>query len=171
MIVNSPGRTTARLLVLSMLALVTMLALVSSVGATSATGYARAAARTDTAAAQAAATLTARSSEFGTVLFDGRGRVLYGFTRDRRGGPSRCYGACATAWPVYFARGTLRAGKGVKRSLIGTTRRRDGRRQVTYNGWPLYYYVDDGVGEVKCQNVEEFGGLWLVVRPNGRLVR
>jgi predicted lipoprotein with Yx(FWY)xxD motif len=97
--------------------------------------------------------------------------VLYGFTRDRRGGPSRCYGACATAWPVYFAKGQFRAGAGVRQSLIGTTKRRDGRRQVTYNGWPLYYYVDDGIGEVKCQGVDEFGGLWLVVKPNGRLVR
>jgi predicted lipoprotein with Yx(FWY)xxD motif len=121
--------------------------------------------------AQAAATLTVHKTRFGTVLFDGRGRVLYGFTRDQRGRPSRCYGACATAWPVYFAKGQLRAGKGVKRSLIGTTRRRDGRRQITYNGWPLYYYVDDGVGQVLCQNVEEFGGLWLVVRPSGQLVR
>jgi predicted lipoprotein with Yx(FWY)xxD motif len=121
--------------------------------------------------AQAAPTLTVRKTRFGTVLFDARGRVLYGFTRDRRSRPSQCYGACAAAWPVYYARGTLRAGKGAKQSLIGTTRRRDGRRQVTYNGWPLYYYVDDGVGEVKCQNVDEFGGLWLVVRPSGQLVR
>jgi predicted lipoprotein with Yx(FWY)xxD motif len=122
-------------------------------------------------AQDAARTLTIRSTRFGRILFDGRGRVLYGFTRDRRGGPSRCYGACATAWPVYFAKGQLLAGAGVKQSLIGTTKRRDGRRQVTYNGWPLYYYVDDGIGEVKCQGVDEFGGLWLVVKPSGRLVR
>jgi predicted lipoprotein with Yx(FWY)xxD motif len=122
--------------------------------------------------AQASATLTVRSTRFGRILFDGRGRALYGFTRDRRGGPSRCYGACASAWPVYFAQARLRAGKGVKQSLIGTTRRRDGRRQVTYNGWPLYYYVGDrSPGQVKCQNVEEFGGTWLVVRPSGGLVR
>ncbi len=57
------------------------------------------------------------------------------------------------------------------KSLLGTLRRRNGRRQVTYNGWPLYYYVGDGPGEVSCQNVREFGGLWLVVRPNGTLVR
>jgi hypothetical protein len=50
-------------------------------------------------------------------------------------------------------------------------RRRSGRLQVTYNGWPLYYYAHEGPREVKCQNVNEFGGLWLVVRPNGRLVR
>jgi predicted lipoprotein with Yx(FWY)xxD motif len=147
-----------------------LIALTAVVGASSATAGPRVAEHTADEA-QAAATLTARQTRFGTVLFDGRGRVLYGFTRDRRGGPSRCYGACATAWPVYFAKGQLRAGKGVKRSLLGTTRRRDGKRQVTYNGWPLYYYVDDGVGQILCQNVDEFGGLWLVVRPSGQLVR
>jgi len=123
------------------------------------------------ARAQAPVTLTVRSTRFGRILFDGRGHVLYGFTRDRRGGPSQCYGACATAWPVYFSKGAVRAGTGVKQSQIGTTRRRDGRRQITYNGWPLYYYVHDGVGQVLCQNVSEFGGLWLVVRPTGALVR
>jgi len=117
-------------------------------------------------------TLTVHDSRFGRVLFDGRGRVLYAFTRDTRGGASRCYGPCATAWPVYYAGSTLRAGAGVTRSLIGTVRRKDGRRQVTYNGWPLYYYVGDtSPGEISCQNVREYGGLWLVVRPNGRLVR
>jgi predicted lipoprotein with Yx(FWY)xxD motif len=128
---------------------------------------------TTATAAKAAATLTVRSTRYGTILFDGRGRALYGFTRDKRGGPSQCYGACATAWPVQYAKaGQLRAGAGVKQSLIGTTRRRDGRLQVTYNGWPLYYYVDDvRPGQVTCQNVDEFGGLWLVVRPSGQLVR
>jgi predicted lipoprotein with Yx(FWY)xxD motif len=118
------------------------------------------------------ATLTAGSSSYGRILFDGKGRALYAFTRDRRGGPSRCYGDCASAWPVYYARVALRAGGGIKRALIGKTRRRDGRLQVTYNGWPLYYYVGDRrAGQVSCQNVVEFGGTWLVVRPNGRLVR
>jgi predicted lipoprotein with Yx(FWY)xxD motif len=116
-------------------------------------------------------TLTLRSTRYGRILFDGKNRVLYGFTRDRRGGPSRCYGACAAAWPVYFSKGSLRAGRGVRQALLGTVRRRNGRRQVTYNGWPLYYYAHEGPGEVKCQNVREFGGLWLVVRPNGQLVR
>ena len=119
----------------------------------------------------APATLTVRTSNYGSILFDGRGRALYAFTRDRRGGGSRCYGACAKAWPVYFAKGRLLAGRSVKQSLIGTTGRGDGRLQVTYGGRPLYYYVGDGVGEVKCQAVVEFGGTWLVVRPNGKLVR
>ena len=49
-----------------------------------------AAARARRRADQAAATLTVRSSDFGRVLFDGRGLALYAFTRDSRGGPSRC---------------------------------------------------------------------------------
>ena len=115
--------------------------------------------------------LKVRNTRFGPILFDGRDRVLYGFTRDKRGGKSTCYGACAAAWPVYFSKGRVRAMRGVKQSLIGTVRRRNGRLQVTYNGWPLYYYAHEGPREVKCQNVDEFGGLWLVVKPNGRLVR
>ena len=79
-----------------------------------------------TAEGRAGATLTVRSTRYGGILFDGRGRALYAFTRDPRGGRSRCYGACARAWPVYFATGRARAGKGVRQSLIGTTRRRDG---------------------------------------------
>jgi predicted lipoprotein with Yx(FWY)xxD motif len=118
------------------------------------------------------ATLTIRSTRFGRILFDGRGRALYAFTRDRRGGRSQCYGACAAAWPVYFAKGKPVAGKGVRQSLVGMTRRRDGRLQITYDGRPLYYYVGDKQGgQVSCQNVDEFGGTWLVVRPSGQLVR
>ena len=120
---------------------------------------------------QATLSLKVRNTRYGSVLFDGRDRVLYGFTRDRRGGASRCYGACAAAWPVYFSKGKVRALRGVKQSLIGTVRRRNGRLQVTYNGRPLYFYAHEGPREVKCQNVSEFGGLWLVVRLNGTLVR
>jgi predicted lipoprotein with Yx(FWY)xxD motif len=116
-------------------------------------------------------TLTVRDSKYGRIIFDGRGRALYAFTHDTRGGPSRCYRACAVAWPVYYKRIALRAGTGVKQSLLGTTRRRDGRLQVTYNGWPLYYYAHEKAGEVKCQNVVTHGGTWLVVRPSGALVR
>ena len=116
-------------------------------------------------------TLTAKSSSYGRVLFDGRGHVLYAFTRDAKG-RSACYGTCAKRWPVYFAKGGLTAGPGVKRTLLGTTKRRDGRRQVTYAGRPLYYYVGDRKpGQILCQNVSEFGGLWLVVRPDGTPVR
>jgi predicted lipoprotein with Yx(FWY)xxD motif len=119
----------------------------------------------------ASPTLTVKTSSYGRVLFDGRGYVLYAFTRDKNG-RSACYRACAKAWPVYYSKGTLRAGAGIKRSLIGTTKRRDGRRQVAYAGRPLYYYVNDRKpGQILCQNVTEFGGTWLIVRPSGKLVR
>jgi predicted lipoprotein with Yx(FWY)xxD motif len=122
------------------------------------------------ASEQAAPTLTARSSSFGKVLSDGRGFVLYAFTKDRR--TSACSGACAKAWPPYVVRGAVRAGAGVKASLLGTVRRANGSRQVTYAGRPLYYYVGDKKpGQILCQNVSEFGGLWLIVRPTGKLVR
>ena len=116
-------------------------------------------------------TLTARSSSFGKAIFDGRGFVLYAFTRDKRA--SACYGACAKAWPPYFApKGELRVGAGLKRSLLGTVRRKNGRRQVTYAGKPLYFYVGDTrPGQILCQNVVEFGGRWLILRPNGRFLR
>ena len=118
-----------------------------------------------------APTITVRSSTYGKILFDGKSRALYAFTRDKRGGKSTCYGACAKAWPPYVVRGRVAAGIGTKRSLLGTVKRRNGTRHVTYGGRPLYYYVNDGRGEVKCQNVNEFGGLWLVVRGSGKLVR
>jgi predicted lipoprotein with Yx(FWY)xxD motif len=118
----------------------------------------------------ASPTVKVRSSQFGRILFDGGNRALYAFTSDPRG-KTTCYGGCAAAWPPYIVRGTLRAGTGTKRSLLGTTRRRNGSRQLTYAGRPLYYYVHDPRGQVLCQNVHEFGGLWLVVRPSGKLVR
>jgi predicted lipoprotein with Yx(FWY)xxD motif len=115
------------------------------------------------------ATLTLRQSQYGPILFDGRGRALYLFTRDVRGKRSNCCGDCARAWPVYYApKGGLRAGKGVKQSLLRTTKRRDGRLQVTYNGWPLYTYAHERPGEVKCHRIRTHGGLWLVVRANGK---
>jgi len=115
----------------------------------------------------ATTTVAVQSSRFGPILFDGRGYVLYAFTRDPRGS-SRCSGACAAAWPPYHARGALRAGKGARASLIGRTR----NGQVTYAGRPLYYYVGDRrPGQILCQDVFEFGGRWLVVRGNGALVR
>jgi predicted lipoprotein with Yx(FWY)xxD motif len=121
--------------------------------------------------AAAKVTLTARSSPYGRMLFDGRGFALYAFTADSHG-RSRCTGECARAWPPYRVVGRLTVGKGVDRSLLGTIRRPDGSRQVTYKGRPLYYYVGDRRrGQVLCQDVFEFGGLWLVVRPSGRLVR
>ena len=118
----------------------------------------------------AAPTLVVRTTSFGRILFSGQNRALYAFTRDARG-KSTCYGKCAAAWPPYVVSGQLRPGAGTTRSLVGTTTRRDGRRQLTYAGKPLYFYIHDPVGQVLCQNIREFSGLWLVVRPSGTFVR
>jgi predicted lipoprotein with Yx(FWY)xxD motif len=117
------------------------------------------------------ATITVHSSKFGRILFDARGFALYAFTRDRAG-RSACTGACARAWPPYVVKMLPKAGTGTTASLLGTIRRGNGSRQVTYAGKPLYYYVGDREPlQVLCQNVVEFGGLWLVVRPTGATVR
>jgi len=116
-------------------------------------------------------TLTAGPSSYGRILFDGHGFALYAFTRDPRR-KSVCAGACARAWPPYLVIARPRAGSGLKARLLGTTKRADGKLQVTYAGRALYYYVGDRrAGQILCQNVTEFGGIWLVVRPDGRLVR
>jgi predicted lipoprotein with Yx(FWY)xxD motif len=119
----------------------------------------------------ARATVTANKSKYGHILFDGRGRALYAFTHDPRG-RSLCSGACAKAWPPYVISVRARAAGGVRQSLLGTIRRASGAKQVTYGNRPLYYYIGDTKpGQVLCQNVTQFGGTWLVVRPNGQLVR
>jgi predicted lipoprotein with Yx(FWY)xxD motif len=111
--------------------------------------------------------ITLRRSEFGPMLFDGRRQAIYVFQNDRRN-RSVCYGACARAWPPVFTRGRPRAGAGVKASLLGTVRRRGGRRQVTYAGRPLYFYAHERPGEVRCHNVDLNGGLWWAIGANGR---
>jgi predicted lipoprotein with Yx(FWY)xxD motif len=105
-------------------------------------------------------------SPFGRMLFNSRKQAIYIFQRDRRN-RSNCYGECARAWPPVFTTGRPRAGRGVERSLLGTTRRRGGRLQVTYGGKPLYYYVNEGPGEVKCHNVNLNGGFWWAVGADG----
>jgi predicted lipoprotein with Yx(FWY)xxD motif len=107
-----------------------------------------------------------RDSQLGRVLFDGRNRALYFFTRDARN-RSRCYGECAVAWPPFYGRGRPRAAQGVDQSLLGTVKRRDGRRQVTYKDRPLYFYIDDPRGQVLCNNVPEFGGIWYALNAEG----
>jgi predicted lipoprotein with Yx(FWY)xxD motif len=115
--------------------------------------------------------VTIRGSDYGPILTDARGHTLYLFTRESTS-KSRCYGACATAWPPLQANGTPGAAGSARDTLVGTTRRRDGSRQVTYAGHPVYLYAGETkAGQVLCQNVAEFGGTWLVVKRDGTAVR
>ena len=118
-------------------------------------------------ATESGARLKVRSTSYGKAVFGPSRKVLYVFGADK-GGKSHCYGACARAWPPLVTRGKPIAGPGVKATLLGTTRRRNGKLQVTYNGHPLYYYVDDTPTAILCQHVNEYGGLWVIIKPNGR---
>ena len=103
------------------------------------------------------------------MLFDATGQPIYLFTAESGLRPD-CYEECADAWPPVLTRGAPRARKQVRGGLLGTTRRTDGGTQVTYAGHPLYFYAHEGKYEVLCHDVEEFGGTWLVVRPDGHAV-
>lgn len=109
------------------------------------------------------------SSQYGPVVADGRGEAFYLFASEKSS-RSRCYAACANRWPPVLANGKPRTGPGGHSRLLGTTRRSDGKVQVTYAGHPMYYYAGDAPGRILCQGVTEFGGLWLVVRPSGKPV-
>jgi len=105
-------------------------------------------------------------SQFGQILFGPDQRAIYLFDKETTD-TSECYGACAEAWPPVLTDGDPVAGDGIDAKLLGTTERDDGSTQVTYDGRPLYYYIDDLRGQVLCHNVSEFGGLWLVLEPSG----
>jgi predicted lipoprotein with Yx(FWY)xxD motif len=115
-------------------------------------------------------TIELSSSDYGQVLFDSDDQAIYLFDKEK-GSTSECYGECAAAWPPVLTKGAPQPGKGADASLLGMTERNDGTTQVTYNGHPLYYYAHEGPGQVLCQNVDEFGGLWLVVKADGEPVR
>jgi predicted lipoprotein with Yx(FWY)xxD motif len=123
----------------------------------------------DAMAAKRGATVKVVNSQYGRVIADKRGEALYLFDKETSK-RSRCYRACAVAWPPLLTTAKPRAGKGADATQLGTTRRRNGKLQVTYNGHPLYYYKDDEPGRILCHNVDEFGGAWLVVNPRGEAV-
>jgi predicted lipoprotein with Yx(FWY)xxD motif len=107
-------------------------------------------------------------SPLGRILVDGKGITLYDFPPDR-GTRSVCYGACAALWPPLITHGKPVAGHGVRASLLGTTKRKDGKLQVTYGGHPLYYFVTDRKpGQTTGQGVNQFGGPWWVISPAGK---
>jgi predicted lipoprotein with Yx(FWY)xxD motif len=105
-----------------------------------------------------------QNATLGSFLVDSKGMTLYLYTTDTPN-TSNCYGPCATAWPPLLTNGAPIAGSGVTGSLLGTTTRTDGTTQVTYNGWPLYYFQTDKVaGDTSGENVQ---GVWFVITPAG----
>jgi predicted lipoprotein with Yx(FWY)xxD motif len=119
-------------------------------------------------AAGHAAALKTRHGKLGTYLVDGKGRTLYLFQKDKTS-KSRCSGDCATAWPPLLTTGKPKGSGGVRKSLLGTTKRSDGSTQVTYNKHPLYYFVQDTkAGDVNGQGINAFGAKWYAVTSSGK---
>jgi predicted lipoprotein with Yx(FWY)xxD motif len=108
------------------------------------------------------------ASGLGTVLVDSEGMTVYLFTPDE-GTESTCYGGCESAWPPVVAEGKPSAGEGATSSALGTTKRKDGTVQVTYNGHPLYTFTGDTApGEAVGQ---EDDGTWFVLDESGEAVK
>jgi predicted lipoprotein with Yx(FWY)xxD motif len=122
------------------------------------------------AAATGRAMVSAARSPLGRILVDARGRTLYLFQKDR-GTASTCYGACASIWPPLTTKGKPLAGPGVLASRLGTTMRKDGKVEVTYNRHPLYYYAGDTKrGQTAGQGLDQFGAEWYVLSAAGQKV-
>lgn len=115
--------------------------------------------------ADSGAVIQVRSSDLGDILVDADGNTLYLFTPDGQG-DSTCYDQCEASWPPLVD--AVNAGDGVDAALIGSTTRTDGSAQVTYNGWPLYYFAaDTAPGDTNGQGIN---GVWFVISPEGDAV-
>lgn len=116
----------------------------------------------------AGTTVAVGSTGVGEVLVDGEGRTLYLFEPDEQGA-STCYDDCASNWPPLLAEGGAQAGEGADEALLGTSERRDGTTQVTYNDWPLYHFAgDEAAGDANGQGLND---VWWVVGPDGEPMR
>jgi predicted lipoprotein with Yx(FWY)xxD motif len=117
---------------------------------------------------------TAKIAQLGTVLVNGSGHVLYMFQPDDRS-KVVCSAACQKIWPpvVAPASGVAKARYGARQSMIGSDKDpADGKRIVTYDGWPLYTYVlDKQRHQANGQNVALDGGFWWVLNAAGKINR
>lgn len=112
----------------------------------------------------------AESSDMGQYLVDQEGMALYLFVPDAQGA-STCYDDCATNWPpvtVESADALPTVGAGLDQALLGTVERDDGTLQVTYNGWPLYYYIGDM--EAGVATGQGLGDNWYVLDATGNAI-
>jgi predicted lipoprotein with Yx(FWY)xxD motif len=115
----------------------------------------------------ASGTVDLAKSSLGAILIDSRGRTLYLWQADT-GAKSTCTGACAATWPPLVTSGKPTAGSGIAGSLLGTTRRTNGSKQVTYNGHPLYLFAGDTAPhQTNGQGSNGFGAPWYVLSPRG----
>jgi predicted lipoprotein with Yx(FWY)xxD motif len=146
-------------------------ALVTGVAALAITGATAGAAGTSgQSAAKGEKIVLKKTGNLGKVLRDSEGHVVYLFEKDKTT-KSTCYTACATNWPPVITKGKPVAGSGVVKSKLSTTKRKDGKMQVTYAGHPLYYFIGDKkAGQANGQGLNFFGAKWYVLAKSGKKV-
>jgi predicted lipoprotein with Yx(FWY)xxD motif len=104
-----------------------------------------------------------KAAGFGSVLARADRQALYYWQVEKKaGGKVRCTGTCAALWPPLIVRSRTAVAAHVTgiKGTFGVIRRPGGKLQVTYNRLPVYTYVHEGPGEVRCDNVNG----WFVVR-------
>jgi predicted lipoprotein with Yx(FWY)xxD motif len=146
----------------------------SSTGATAPASTA-AAAQSTTKSAPSLTIATYKTPEDGTLISGANNRTLYVLTADEKTTSahqklSTCYTGCAAVWPPVLASGTPTIAGKANASLLGLTTRRDGTKQVTYNGLPLYYYAaDTKAGQATGNHLKDGFGLWVGMLASGKL--
>jgi predicted lipoprotein with Yx(FWY)xxD motif len=101
-----------------------------------------------------------------TILVGENGMTLYYYTPDKGTGQATCTGQCLANWPPLLMPSGVTKPTGEKgvTGTLGTLTSPAGGMQVTYNSWPLYFWVKDKApGDTTGQNV---GGKWFVVPPD-----
>ena len=119
--------------------------------------------------AGAAVDLKTATSAAGNIVVDAKGMSLYFFTKDTKdSGTSACAGSCLVQWPPLTTTSAAPAAEGVSGTL-GTINTPDGKKQVTLNGLPLYYFAKDTKpGDILGQGV---GGVWYLADPSGAMIK
>lgn len=113
-----------------------------------------------------AALVTTKQGKLGTILAYGPKHVTVYLFEGDSGSHSSCTGACAHAWPPVI--GKPSAGGRAVAADLGTTKRADGKLQVTYKGHPIYMFINDkDAGDAYGQGVKAFGADWYVLAPTG----
>jgi predicted lipoprotein with Yx(FWY)xxD motif len=142
----------------------------ASSGKTSTTSGSPAATRpvTSSTAPVGLATIDVGKTKLGSILSEAAGRTVYMYVPDAHGSSS-CYGQCAAIWPPVLTKGAPIAGTGATASLLGTTTRKDGTVQVTYDSHPLYLFAKDtAAGDANGQAVQQ---IWYVLNAQGAVIK
>jgi predicted lipoprotein with Yx(FWY)xxD motif len=137
-------------------------------------GLALAAASVSVAASQSGpAKIRLGRTKLGMLVVNHSEFTIYAFTKDRRNHDAcQSIRLCLHAWPPVTSAGAPLAGRGVKASLLGTIKLKDGKRQVTYAGHPLYTYIGDTrPRETKFVNILQFNGFWPALNAAGKEVK